>query len=84
MSSDSLNDRYISCMVLSAIGDAMGYYSGKFEFCMSGLQIHEIVNNDLGGLDKLEISCEYWTLYRCKIKMSLYSWCKLFRFLLIE
>ena len=60
-SSGSLSNRYTHTMVLSAVGDAMGYYKGKFEFLKSGPKIHEAVNNDLGGLDKLELSCKYWT-----------------------
>lgn len=42
------------CHSFSGVGDAMGYFNGKFEFCYSGKDIHVAVEK-LGGLENLEI-----------------------------
>ncbi|XP_046855112.1 protein ADP-ribosylarginine hydrolase-like [Xenia sp. Carnegie-2017] len=41
-------------MVLSGVGDALGYKNGLWEFCYSGTKIHEELEK-LGGLDKIDI-----------------------------
>jgi len=51
----SLEDRYRASMVLSGVGDAMGYRNSKWEFCYSGKKIHQQLS-EIGGLDKLVIA----------------------------
>lgn len=47
-------DQCKASMLLSAVGDALGYKNGNWEFCHSGLDIHcELC--ELGGLDKIDI-----------------------------
>ncbi len=52
--SPGLQERYEAAMVLGAVGDAMGYYNGRWEFCRSGSAIHEEVEQ-LGGVAKLKV-----------------------------
>jgi len=52
-----IRKRYIACMVLAGVGDAMGYKCGTWEFCTAGRMIHEEMKA-LGGVEKLEIKCE--------------------------
>ena len=47
-------DQFKASMVLSAVGDALGYKNGKWEFCHSGEAIHEELQN-LGGLKNIDI-----------------------------
>jgi len=51
-------EHYVASMITSGIGDAMGYRNGSWEFCLSGMQIHEELSK-LGGLDNLKICCMY-------------------------
>ena len=60
-----LAERYRASMVLSGVGDAMGYHNGKWEFCHSGRDIHDDLKK-MGGLDKLvlagntlELNCRF-------------------------
>lgn len=41
-------------MVLSAVGDTLGYYNGKWEFLRSGPEIHRQVAQK-GGLENISI-----------------------------
>lgn len=50
-----MKDRYIASMVLAGVGDAMGYYCGKWEFTTDGVQIHKECEA-MGGVKKLKIS----------------------------
>lgn len=52
-----MNERYRACMILAAVGDAMGYYRGHWEFTYDGLDIHKsmmrLTNNE--GIKALKI-----------------------------
>jgi ADP-ribosylarginine hydrolase len=49
-----LAERYKAVMVLSGVGDALGYKNGEWEFCHSGTTIHKELQK-LGGLEKLDV-----------------------------
>ena len=44
-------------MVLSGVGDALGYKNGEWEFCHSGKLIQNEVKK-LGGVAKINVSCK--------------------------
>jgi ADP-ribosylarginine hydrolase len=52
-------EKFIASMVLAAVGDAIGYKNGSWEFNMSGESIHAELKQ-LGGLGKLEIDKRDW------------------------
>jgi ADP-ribosylarginine hydrolase len=54
-----MSRRYIASMVLSGVGDALGYRNGQWESCRSGSQIHREVET-LGGLQKIRIKLPGW------------------------
>lgn len=49
--------RYKAAMVLSGVGDAMGYRSGDWEFNFVGADIHKELKQ-LGGIGKLHMKCK--------------------------
>ena len=49
-----LKERYEASMVLSGVGDAIGYRNGEWEFCNSGAEIHEQLRA-LGGLTQITV-----------------------------
>lgn len=51
----SLLERYKACMVLHAVGDAMGFRNNKWEFIFDGPTIHKQLK-DLGGVDNLRLN----------------------------
>jgi len=59
MATLTLADRYKAAMVLSGVGDAMGFKNGTWEFCYSGTEIHEEASK-LGGINKLKIKKPDW------------------------
>ena len=56
-----MEKRYIAAMVLSGVGDALGYKNGDWEFCHSGEQIHQELKK-LGGLKKINVNKKGITL----------------------
>ncbi|XP_074220206.1 phospholipase A1 member A isoform X4 [Camelus bactrianus] len=52
-----LIEKYVAAMVLSAAGDALGYFNGKWEFLRNGEEIHRQLAQ-LGGLDAIDV--ERW------------------------
>ncbi|XP_074648041.1 ADP-ribosylhydrolase ARH1-like [Tubulanus polymorphus] len=54
-----MEERYIAAMVLSGVGDALGYKNGSWEFNHSGKSIHEELHQ-LGGLEKITVSQPRW------------------------
>lgn len=47
-------DNYVASMVLSGVGDTLGYYNGRWEFLQSGPAIHRELA-EMGGLGNLSI-----------------------------
>ncbi|XP_052102495.1 ADP-ribosylhydrolase ARH1-like [Mytilus californianus] len=56
---DPILERYVAAMVLSGVGDAMGYKNGSWEFCQSGIDIHQEAEK-LGGIENLKIELPNW------------------------
>lgn len=46
-------------MVLSGAGDALGYRNQRWEYCTSGPQIHQELQ-EMGGLDKIRVALPDW------------------------
>lgn len=55
----ALMERYVAAMVLSAAGDALGYFNGKVGVPRNGEKIHrQLLALQLGGLDAIDV--ERW------------------------
>ena len=54
-----LCNRFKACMVLSGVGDALGYKNGSWEFCRSGERIHEEAR-ELGGIESVAVNRKHW------------------------
>ncbi|CAH2308133.1 ADP-ribosylarginine hydrolase-like [Pelobates cultripes] len=52
-------ERYVSAMLLSAAGDALGYRNQLWEYCKSGPQIHTELH-ELGGLPNIKAALPDW------------------------
>uniref|UniRef100_A0A4W3GWR9 [Protein ADP-ribosylarginine] hydrolase-like n=3 Tax=Callorhinchus milii TaxID=7868 RepID=A0A4W3GWR9_CALMI len=46
-------------MLLSAVGDALGYRNEQWEYCESGEQIHSELEG-LGGLGNIHVCLPHW------------------------
>ncbi|KAK3089779.1 hypothetical protein FSP39_006452 [Pinctada imbricata] len=55
----TMKERYVAAMVLSGVGDALGYKNGSWEFCHSGEEIHKELK-ELGGLDNIKVKGKKW------------------------
>ncbi|XP_078598288.1 inactive ADP-ribosyltransferase arh2-like [Branchiostoma floridae x Branchiostoma japonicum] len=55
---DSL-ERYKASMVLSGVGDALGYKNQEWEYCKSGVEIHKQLA-ELGGLSNITVELPGW------------------------
>jgi ADP-ribosylarginine hydrolase len=62
----SVKFKYIASMVLSGVGDALGYKNGAWELCYSGVKIHNEVEM-LGGWDKLIVNGKHNIFFLCII-----------------
>lgn len=52
-------EAYEAAMVLSGVGDALGYRGGRWEYCTSGAQIHAELA-ELGGLEAITLQPPEW------------------------
>lgn len=52
-------ENYRAAMVLSAVGDSLGFRGGTWEFCKSGARIHEELDQ-LGGLQRIAVRPPQW------------------------
>jgi ADP-ribosylarginine hydrolase len=56
-----MENRFKASMVLSAVGDALGYKNGEWEFCYKGVAIHEELRK-LGGLGNINVDKKNWRI----------------------
>ncbi len=59
VSNEDTIKRYKASMVLSGVGDALGFKNGDWEFCFDGERIHKELEN-MGGLKKISIKKPAW------------------------
>ena len=52
-------ERFVASMVLSGVGDAIGFRNGRWEFCHSGRVIHNECE-ELGGVENLHVQCKHY------------------------
>ena len=58
---DDLCKRFEACMVLSGVGDALGYKNAEWEFCRMGEKIHEEAKG-LGGIENVKVNPKEWRI----------------------
>lgn len=46
-------------MLLSGVGDALGFYSGTWEFDYSGVNIHAQLKSKFNGVKNIKVACMY-------------------------
>ena len=61
MAKNSGQAKFEACMVLSGVGDAIGYKNGAWEFCRSGERIHEQLQL-LGGIENIKVDPLKWMI----------------------
>ena len=61
MEPPSLEEKFKACMVLSGVGDALGYKNGAYEFCRNGERINEDVDKNGGVLD-IKVNKRDWMI----------------------
>ena len=61
MAKEDLRARFDASMVLAGVGDAIGYKNGEWEFCRSGLKIHQHLEA-LGGIEKIKVNPKMWMI----------------------
>ena len=61
MAKNSGQAKLEACMVLSGVGDAIGYKNGAWEFCRSGERIHEQLQL-LGGIENIKVDPQKWMI----------------------
>ncbi|KAH3863487.1 ADP-ribosylhydrolase ARH1-like [Dreissena polymorpha] len=54
-----MREKYEAAMVLSGVGDALGFKNGEWEYCTSGDQIHSEVHSR-GGLENIDVRLPDW------------------------
>lgn len=52
----SVCEKYVAAMVLSGVGDALGYKNGEWEFCHSGETIYAEVL-ELNDVENIQVKC---------------------------
>jgi len=58
-SNSKMEERFRACMVLSAVGDAIGYKEGKWEFNKNGMDILKQYY-ELGGITNITVEPKKW------------------------
>jgi len=58
---EKLKEHYRASMVLSGVGDAIGYRNGMWEFCDSGAKIQAGLRQ-LGGLAQITVE-SMWSVF---------------------
>ncbi|XP_053391648.1 ADP-ribosylhydrolase ARH1-like, partial [Mercenaria mercenaria] len=61
-----LDTRYQAAMVLSGVGDSLGYKNGEWLLCLSGIKIHEELEK-LGGVNNTVIKPPEWKASPCTL-----------------
>lgn len=56
-------ENYEACMVLAAVGDAMGYNGGDWEFLTDGVRLHERMLKMTGNKGPLAINIDKDWIY---------------------
>lgn len=59
--------RYKASMVLSGVGDAIGYANGHWEFEYNGEVIHKELRSKYGCISKLKVKCKFSTVRALRI-----------------
>merc|ERR1740138_853489 len=55
-----VDERYHASMVLAAVGDAMGYRKGDWEFCASTSKILQDLHKLTDGKGVIALDCSHW------------------------